>query len=336
VTETSDKDEGRGAQSKGKRSPAEKLDASNPPTTVEGAGGSGGAENPPYPWFAFVANNDEAAVVEELEKATEALIEDAKDQLGAYRIVALCDTVGPISSFTADRIYTALSDPPGGEDQDVLLVLLSRGGAIEPAYQISKLCRARARGKFVVAVPREAKSAATLVAIGADQIHMGPLSHLGPIDPQLGQLPALGVVQALETIAALAQKFPGSWEMLSRYLQRVLTVEQIGYCQRISESAIQYAERLLMTKPEIRDAAQRIARELVYEYKDHGFVIDIEEARDHLGASWILDNTAEIAFADRIYRIFEEVNLGLRYVKKKYLSYIGNPANGFVIFDLPE
>jgi hypothetical protein len=59
---------------------------------------------------------------------------------------------------------------------------------------------------------------------------MGPLGQLGPIDPQLGGLPALGVTQALQTIALLSQQYPGSAEMFARYLRMALTVEQIGYC----------------------------------------------------------------------------------------------------------
>jgi hypothetical protein len=89
---------------------------------------------------------------------------------------------------------------------------------------------------------------ATLIALGADEIHMSQLGQLGPIDPQLGGLPALGVAQALERIATLSQKFPGSAEMFAKYLQLALTVEQIGYCERIAQSAQQYAQRLLAAK----------------------------------------------------------------------------------------
>ena len=113
-----------------------------------------------------------------------------------------------------------------------------RGGVIEPAYQISKLCKAFAREKFVVVIPRQAKSAATLIAIGADEIHMSILGQLGPIDPQLGGLPALGVAQALERIANLSERFPGSAEMFAKYLQQALTVEQIGYCDRIPRNPL--------------------------------------------------------------------------------------------------
>jgi membrane-bound ClpP family serine protease len=78
-------------------------------------------------------------------------------------------------------------------------------------------------------VPRQAKSAATLIAIGADEIHMGPLGELGPIDPQLGGLPALGVGQALERIASLVERHPGSAEMFARYLR---TRQRVGSAVR--------------------------------------------------------------------------------------------------------
>jgi hypothetical protein len=115
---------------------------------------------------------------------------------------------------------------------------------------------------------------------------MGPLGQLGPIDPQLGGLPALGVSQALKTIASVAQSYPGSADMFARYLRMVLTVEQIGYCDRISESAVQYALLLLATKPRLAKKAESAAKELVHEYKDHAFVIDFEEAKMHLGSDW--------------------------------------------------
>lgn len=325
------------------RPPSDDVPPVPEPESIPSEGGSNDASEDqtpqptaPFPWLTFVGKHDDAAVVNALKKASASLLSEAQEKLGHYRVVALFDAEGTISPFFADRLYTALREDSDTEKPDVLLLLLSRGGSVEPAYQISKLCRAHAAGKFVVAVPREAKSAATLIAIGADEIHMGALSHLGPIDPQLGGLPALGVVQALETIASLAEKFPGSWEMLSRYLQRVLTVEQIGYCQRISESAMQYAERLLLTKTHLKDTAKSIARDLVYEYKDHGFVIDIEEAREHLGESWILEDTPEAEFADRLYRIYEEVNIGLRFMRKKYLSLVGSAVDGFMIFSLPS
>jgi ClpP class serine protease len=53
-----------------------------------------------------------------------------------------------------------------------------------------------------VIVPDFAKSAATLMAIGAHRILMGPASDLGPIDPQF-QFPDGSLVAAKDVIAAV-------------------------------------------------------------------------------------------------------------------------------------
>src|SRR4030042_2283694 len=121
--------------------------------------------------------------------------------------------------------------------------------------------------------------------------------------------------------------------MFARYLRMALTVEQIGYCERINESAAQYAERLLLTKPSLPQKASDIAKELVHEYKDHGFVIDLEEARQHLGTDWIRSNTPEVAVAEEIYNLFDEVNLFLSIFHKKRLLVTGKIDTGVLLFD---
>lgn len=228
-----------------------------------------------------------------------------------YCCLCLFEPEDSIDSFDLDQAFRALQQLNPDGEKNVLLFILSRGGEGEPAYQISKLCKSYAHEKFIVVVPRHAKSAATLIALGADEIHMGPLSQLGPIDPQIGGLPALGVSQALKTIASVSELYPRSAEMFARYLRMALTVEQIGYCDRISESAIQYAERLLLTKPHLAKRASAIARELVHEYKDHNFVIDFAEAQAHLGDEWIRTDTTELQAGEDIYSLIEMVNLFL-------------------------
>ena len=288
----------------------------------------------PVSWHEFVSESNPTSIRIRFSEEAKDLIKRHEDTLGSYIPVVLMDPYRSISDFDTDRLFTALSILNASREKDVLLVLLSTGGAIEPAYQISKLCKQYSKSRFVALVPRQAKSAATLIALGADEIHMGALGQLGPIDPQLGGLPALGVVQALRTIASLSEEYPQSGEMFARYLRLALTVEQIGYCERIGESAVQYAERLLSTKPSLVNRASEIARELVYEYKDHSFVIDPEEAQQHLGADWVKTNTKELAFAEDLYRLFEEVDLDLRIIKRKRLLLLGNPAADAMIFDL--
>ncbi len=171
-------------------------------------------------------------------------------------------------------------------------------------------------------VPRQAKSAATMIAF-ADEIHIGRLGQLGPIDPQVGGLPALGVAQALQTIATLTEQYPGSSEMFARYLKLAVNVEQIGYYDGVSASAAQYAERLLGIKPDLVERAPDIAQQLVYSYKHHGFVIDADEAQRLLGDTWVIDHSHELAIAERIYNLFDWVNLWLGIHRKKRLLVIG-------------
>ena len=260
------------------------------------------------------------------------VIKKYKKELAAYCLITIF--INPANSvLTAVRIYQALSKLNPSKDKDVLLLLLSPGGQIEPAYQISKLCKKYSKNKFVVAIPRHAKSAATLISLGADEVHMGSLGQLGLIDPQLGGLPALGVAQAIKTLASVAEQYPKSSEMLARYLRMALTVEQIGYCERISVSAAQYADRLLSTKPSLAGKTQDIAFKLVYEYKDHGFVIDADEAQEMLGTEFIKTNSAIINIAERFYRIYEDADIFLRFVKQKKLVIVGNYCDDTMIWD---
>jgi len=61
----------------------------------------------------------------------------------------------------------------------------------------------------MVAVPRHAKSAATMIALGADQVHMGLLSELGPVDPQVLGVPMLAIQDSIETITQCVNDNPG-------------------------------------------------------------------------------------------------------------------------------
>jgi ClpP class serine protease len=273
-------------------------------------------------WGFLISKKSEQPIKERFAKEATAILE-SHGLLKAYCCLALFEPADSINAYDLDQIYDGLQAANPDKDRDVLLMLLSHGGAIEPAYQISKLCKAFAKNKFVVAVPRQAKSAATLIALGADEIHMSVLGQLGPIDPQLGGLPALGVAQALQRIAALAEKFPGSAEMFSKYLQLALTVEQIGYCDRIAESAEQYAQRLLAAKTSLRDNAAAIAKEMVHTYKDHGFVIDLAEAREHLGKDWVKDDTPEVSAAEEIYSLFTRVNTIAGWFMNKRMLLLG-------------
>jgi len=224
-----------------------------------------------------------------------------------YNILVLFDNTVLVKG-DSDQIYRAVT---GFSDttKPILLILLSGGGEPGSAYLIGKLCREFSNNnKLVIVVPRHAKSAATLLACAADEIHMGSLSELGPIDPQINRMPALGLKNSIEHIADLVSKNPGSSQMFAKYLELTVEPVQIGYYERVAESAVQYAERLLEKhKNTLVSEPAIIANKLVYGYKDHGFVIDKEEAISVFGDKTVKCNTPEYEIGNTIYNILLRV-----------------------------
>lgn len=93
------------------------------------------------------------------------------------------------------------------QDEQVVLLIDSSGGSAKAGYQLAMFFRHYC-GRFVALVPRAAKSAATLLAIGADEIILGNSGELGPVDAQVLEgndyVPALDRVKALERLHASA------------------------------------------------------------------------------------------------------------------------------------
>ncbi len=72
------------------------------------------------------------------------------------------------------------------------------------------------------------------------------------------------------------------------------------------ESALQYSERLLETHEDVLPKKPKeIAFDLVYKYKDHGFVIDKEEAEQIFGSNVIKSNTDEYELGNALYKALE-------------------------------
>jgi ClpP class serine protease len=76
------------------------------------------------------------------------------------------------------------------------LLLHTPGGLVLASEQIAYALR-RHPAKVTVLVPHYAMSGGTLLALAADEILMDPDAVLGPVDPQLGDLPAASLVRVV-------------------------------------------------------------------------------------------------------------------------------------------
>lgn len=181
------------------------------------------------------------------------------------------------------------------------LILHSNGGVADDAFKMCRLCRQHTKDKFSVIVPYRAKSAATLLALGADELIMGPASELGPIDPMIyirlqdGNqylVPAHSVKDGLDFFEGRIKADPDTALIYSRLLDS-LDPTVIGAYQRAIESSKQYAETLLaggLLKGKQEEEIETVATNLAEKYKSHGFVIDRDIARKEYGLN-VVDAT---------------------------------------------
>ncbi|MGA2495365.1 MAG: ATP-dependent Clp protease proteolytic subunit [Roseiarcus sp.] len=93
----------------------------------------------------------------------------------------------------ARTVIAAIKETP--EDLPIDFVIHTPGGLVLAAMQIARALRAH-KAKVTVYVPVFAMSGGTLIALAADEIVLGEFSVLGPIDPQIGALPAASIVKA--------------------------------------------------------------------------------------------------------------------------------------------
>ncbi len=104
----------------------------------------------------------------------------------------------PISRYIdvedSEQILRAIRLTP--DDMPIDLILHTPGGLVLAAEQIARAVRQHPAG-VTVFVPHYAMSGGTLIALAADAIVMDENAVLGPVDPQLGQYPAVSILNAV-------------------------------------------------------------------------------------------------------------------------------------------
>ena len=141
-----------------------------------------------------------------------------------------------------------------GDVKTLNLVLESPGGDGTQVEKFVALCRNQCE-RFRVIIPNEAKSAATLVALGADQIVMGPTSELGPIDAQIPvnisgfprYMSAQSFVDARDNTLLAIDERKRTGQDIDGQLQLLSTLDLpfIAECERLMEFGRDVGEQLL-------------------------------------------------------------------------------------------
>jgi hypothetical protein len=201
---------------------------------------------------------------------------------------------------------------PDGPHLTVNVLLDSPGGSLDSAYSTALYLSAYAK-PFRVYVPGRAKSASTLLALGADELYLSVFGELGPLDTQLRDprnparhvsaldcyqsvdyVRAFGIRTMTEALETLIEETGGQVpvsDLLERAsvfalgaiapMLRSVGALDFGGWGRSLRIGERYTRKLLAAKSEDvdEDLIRDIARRLVFSYTHHLFPIDYHEAR---------------------------------------------------------
>jgi hypothetical protein len=182
-----------------------------------------------------------------------------------------------------------------GKTQKLDLLIYSRGGNTLTGFAFANALR-EFGDKVAVLVPFRAQSAATLIALGADEIVVGPFAQLGPIDPSIttphGPTIQVGnqsqfIPVSVEDVAnyfALARNEAGikSEEHVAQvfaHLTQRINPLALGAVYRAREQIGMLATKLLTSHMSDKERAERIVKALTRELLSHDYIINRREAK---------------------------------------------------------
>lgn len=157
------------------------------------------------------------------------------------------------------------------------VILHTPGGLVLASEQIANAL-ARHTSKVTVFVPHYAMSGGTMIALAADEIVMDENAVLGPVDPQIGQYPAVSILSVLDQKDL--NKVDDQTVILADVSRKAIrqvkeTIQRIACCHYTAEEA------------------QRLADELASGQWTHDYPIMVEEAQK-LGLKVSTEVPAEI------------------------------------------
>jgi hypothetical protein len=208
------------------------------------------------------------------------LIAQYEDLVGASLIVVI-DQIFPENLTFLEELLCDL-DPT----QPLHVLLASPGGDGETAIRMVRSMQMRC-SELTMLIPDMAKSAATLVCLGADRIVMGPIGDLGPVDPQF-QLGPRSLVSAKEIVEAVKEaedritENPATYPLFSGLLSDVnmLMVEQARNALDRTGALVKeaLASQGNRTDSEVTKLAEALQAPLIDDSSSHSAVLPVHVA----------------------------------------------------------
>ena len=217
---------------------------------------------------------------------TQPVIERLSAALGEPVFTYWNSTKGAICQNDVAGLYALVRSR--GQVDRLSLFIKSDGGSGQAALRMVNLLRRYVKHLTVLA-PLECQSAATMLALGADRIIMGPLAHLSAVDTSLthdlspidrdndrvsvsnDELPR--VIRLWTEQAKDSTKNP--YEALFPYVHPLV----IGAVDRSSALSTRICEEILSYHMENKERAREISNILNSGYPSHNYPITLREAK---------------------------------------------------------
>lgn len=174
-----------------------------------------------------------------------------------------------------------------GTHENIYLFIKSDGGNGKASLRFVSLLRQYCKN-LIALVPLECSSAATMIALGADTIQMGPMAHLSAVDTSLTHdlspidrdndrvsvsLDELNRVVKLWRNENDENKNP--YQYLFQYVHPLV----IGAVDRAESLSIMLCSEILSFHMKDKKKAEEIAESLNAKYPSHGYPILLNEAK---------------------------------------------------------
>ncbi len=177
------------------------------------------------------------------------------------------------------------------DEKHVDLLIVSNGGDPTVAWRCISFLRERFE-TIDVLLPYTAYSAATLLAMGANNIIMHPFANLGPVDPQITstrpgegkpQVNRFGSEDLVNYLAFVREdvgitdqaELQKTFELLANDVGAIT----VGAAKRSAQLSLSLGEKLLNLHMNDRNEAHAIAESLSKSFYHHGYPVGRSEAR---------------------------------------------------------
>lgn len=217
---------------------------------------------------------------------SQTIISSLEEVLGAPVLTYWNGRRGEICAHDVVAFYELLEKI--GYADKLYLFIKSGGGNGKASLRIINLIRRHCK-TLVALVPLECASAATMMAIGTDEIQMGPMAYLSAVDTSLTHdLSPIDrdndrvsvSLDELKRVVGLWRKntedvSSNPYKSLFEYIHPLV----IGAVDRAESLSIMLCEELLSHHISNPEAASNIAEALNSKYPSHGYPILVNEAR---------------------------------------------------------